>query len=223
MQQHHQLDISVSDKGGLDVKAHYRGHVPDLLSRFSDEVRARALRFVWWKTRYERRLLRASRDMPDWAKATIRQHILHERAVRIAAKLARAAEVRRLKEERRSATIVARHMVEQPVPRSEQRPQPDQVVAGYAPEPQAELRSQPDQVQREPAPVEQVKALPEMDAPAKAVPEPVTPVPEIQLPRIDWSSPAKDRLEPSLTELFAKATSALQATPQPQRDRSRGR
>jgi len=78
----------VSGKGELDVKVHFRGQVPDLLSRFSDEVRARAQRFVWWKSRYERRLLRAIRLMPEWAKETVRQHILHERAVRIEAKTA---------------------------------------------------------------------------------------------------------------------------------------
>lgn len=109
MQQHHQMDVTVSGSGELSVKVHYRDHVPDLLARFSDEVRQRAARFVWWRTRYERQLLKACREMPDWAKATVRQHLLHERAVRIEARMQRQAEQRRLKDQRRVVRMEAIH------------------------------------------------------------------------------------------------------------------
>lgn len=107
MQQHHQMDVTVSGNGELSVKVHYRDHVPNLLARFSDEVRKRASRFVWWKTRYERKLLKKNRDLPDWAKATIRQHLLHERAVRIESRMQRQADLRRLKDQRRVVRIDA--------------------------------------------------------------------------------------------------------------------
>lgn len=83
LQQHHKLDISVQAGGGITVNVHYRDQVPDLFSRFSDEVRKRARYWFLWPTPYERQVWKATKTMPRWARETVRQHILHERAVRI--------------------------------------------------------------------------------------------------------------------------------------------
>jgi hypothetical protein len=206
MHQHHQLDISVTGNGELQIKVHYRGQVPNLLARFSDEVRARAMRFVWWKTRYERRLLRASRHMPDWARATIRQHILHERAVRIEAKLKVEAEKRRLKEQQRSAKIVATQRVTAPEPVRERRSEKAPATPEKVPEKRA---------------VEPERAPPAPPAPAKAIPR--IPLPERDPEQAVWAAPMRQLPTPSLTQQFATATGAWTAIPKPDPDRGRGR
>lgn len=83
MQQPHQLDITVQNGGDIKLNIQYRDHVPDLMSRFSDEVRKRARYWFLWPTPYERKLWKAIEHAPRWARETVRQHILHERALRI--------------------------------------------------------------------------------------------------------------------------------------------
>ncbi|MEQ1716953.1 MAG: hypothetical protein ABL907_13355 [Hyphomicrobium sp.] len=102
MVQHHQMDISVTAGGEVSVKLHYRDAVPDLTSRFSEAVQKRAQRLFWWRSGYERKLWKAAREMPPWARETVRQHILHERASRIEAKLKRL-EAKRLQRELKMA------------------------------------------------------------------------------------------------------------------------
>ena len=108
MAQHHQMDITVTGKGELDIKMHYRDQVPDLMSRFSDEVQRRARRLFWIRSPYERKLWKAARLMPPWARETIRQHILHERAVLIDARLRRLQEQQRQRQLQREAQVTVR-------------------------------------------------------------------------------------------------------------------
>lgn len=204
MPQYHQMDLTVSGKGEIKIDVHYRGQVPDLLGQFSEEVRARAMRFVWWKSRYERQLLRACRLMPEWAKATVRQHILHERAVRVEAKLKRQAERRARKEARRSASIVAR------VQSSGRAPD------GAREAPVAKARLNTVDVRTEHHAQRQVQDVP-------PVQDPPRPEREMDAPGQGWGAPVRELPRLSLTEQFAQETSALKAVPRPEMARDRGR
>ncbi len=116
MQQHHTMTVTVSAGGEIKVDVVYRDRVPDLLSGFTAEVQGQARRFLWWPNAYERKLWRAARGMPFWARATIRQHILHERAERIQARMNAREEVRREREQRRQARLSAKREVAEPHP-----------------------------------------------------------------------------------------------------------
>mgnify|MGYP001180937468 FL=1 len=107
MQRDHELNITVRSGGGIDVKVVYRDKVPDLLAGFSEEARRRARRWSWMPTADERRLWRATRGMPRWARETVRQHILRERAERIEAKLRDKAERAAERQAQRQARMEA--------------------------------------------------------------------------------------------------------------------
>ena len=104
---HHTLDISVRPGGEIKVEVHYKGRVPNLLERFSRDVQLKARNWLQLPSAYERKLWRAARGMPFWARETIRQHILQERAERISARMQRVAENREEKIRRRAARVVA--------------------------------------------------------------------------------------------------------------------
>lgn len=89
-----------------------------------------AKRFLWWPNAYERKLWRAARGMPFWARATIRQHILRERAERIQARLDARAEARRQRELQRLAKLLAVRKVAEPRPilAATSTPQPVPVI-----------------------------------------------------------------------------------------------
>ena len=85
--QDHELTISVSSKNGVNVTVQCRDQVPDLMSRFSDAVQRCARMSFLVKTRYERSVLKATRDLPWYARMTVRQHLLRDRALRFEALL----------------------------------------------------------------------------------------------------------------------------------------
>ncbi len=103
------MDISVSAGGAIKVEVHYKDRVPNLLERFPAEVQRRARSLFWWPTRYERQLLRATKDLPPWAKKTVWQHIFHERAQLVEARLQRVAERNKQKELQRQVAMTAVH------------------------------------------------------------------------------------------------------------------
>lgn len=109
MQQHHQMDISVSAGGAIKVEVHYKDRVPDLLGRFPAAVQRRARSLFWWPSRYERQLLKATKDLPPWAKKTVWQHIFHERAQLVEARQQRVAERKKQKELQRQVAMTAVH------------------------------------------------------------------------------------------------------------------
>lgn len=83
MPRDHELDLTVLSGGEVSVKVHYRDRVPDYLSGFSEAVQRRAKRLFWIKSPFERLLWKATRTMPWWARLTVRQHLLRDRATRI--------------------------------------------------------------------------------------------------------------------------------------------
>lgn len=113
LQQHHTLDISVSSGGEVKINVTYKDRVPDLLSRFPEAVRRRAVRWLHWPSSYERKVWRACKGMPRWARETVRQHLLHERATLIDAHLKRLAEKRRVREARRQVSMTTRQRVQE--------------------------------------------------------------------------------------------------------------
>lgn len=106
----------MSSGGEIKINVIYKDRVPDLLSRFPEAIRKRAARWFWWPNAYERKVLRACKDMPRWARLTVRQHLLHERAVRIQDRLDRLQHKRELREARRKAKIEARQAVREMAP-----------------------------------------------------------------------------------------------------------
>lgn len=116
MLQPHQLTLTTSTGGKIEIHVVHKDRVPDLLSRFSQAVQRRAARWLRWPSSYERRVWRACKGMPWWARATVRQHLLHDRATRIQARLDRIAEKQRLRQERveaRAARVMARQQVQE--------------------------------------------------------------------------------------------------------------
>lgn len=107
MQQHHAMNIAVSSGGQMKVEVVFKERVPDLLSRYPRDVQQKARRLSWWPDRYERKLWQAAHGMPQWARETVRQHILSQRAERITQKLHRKDERRREWELRRQAKMTA--------------------------------------------------------------------------------------------------------------------
>lgn len=85
--QDHELTISVSSKNGVNVTVQCRDQVPDLMSRFSDAVQRCARISFLVKTGYERSVLKATRNLPWYARMTVRQHLLRDRALRFEALL----------------------------------------------------------------------------------------------------------------------------------------
>lgn len=130
MQQHHTMTVTVSAGGEIKVDVVYKDRVPDLLSGFTADVQRLAKRFLWWPNAYERKLWRAARGMPFWARATIRQHILRERAERIQARLDARAEARRQRDLQRQAKLLAVRKVAEPRPilAAASTPQPVPVI-----------------------------------------------------------------------------------------------
>lgn len=120
MQQHHSMDVTVTGDGEIAVKVQYRSRTPDLIGKFSAEVQRLAMRPFRWPNPYERKLHRAARHMPPWARETVRQHILHERATRIEAQLQRIARKRAERERYRVARLQATRTVAE----EEKRPEP---------------------------------------------------------------------------------------------------
>lgn len=107
MQRDHELNITVRSGGGIDVKVVHRDKVPDLLAGFSEEARRLARRWSWMPTVAERRLWYATVGMPRWARETVIQHILRERAERIEAKLRDKAERATKRQAQRQARMEA--------------------------------------------------------------------------------------------------------------------
>lgn len=103
MQQHHGLTIKVGSDGKVDVHVEYREAVPDLISKFPPEVQRLARRWFWWPTQYERDVWSACLTLAPWARATVHQHILHERALWVTAMMRRRALRQQAAEERRRA------------------------------------------------------------------------------------------------------------------------
>lgn len=106
------MDISVGSGGEIKINVTYKDRVPDLLSRFPQAVQRRARRFLHWPSAYERKVWRASKGMPRWARETVRQHLLHERAEWISQRLQKLAE----KRQRRDAVIAATRRVVEAIP-----------------------------------------------------------------------------------------------------------
>jgi hypothetical protein len=109
--QNHVMDITVTNGGEVSVKVHFRDQVPELLSRFPLTVARMARMSFWLKSPYERKLLKAARSMPWWARRTVRQHLLRDRAVRIEALLKRIEQRRRSRLARQAAHIEAHQRV----------------------------------------------------------------------------------------------------------------
>ena len=173
MQQHHQMDISVSAGGAIKVEVHYKDRVPDLLERFPAEVQRRARSLFWWPSRYERQLLKATKDLPPWAKKTVWQHIFHERAQVVEARLQRVAERKKQKELQRQVAITAVQKGGAVEPTRDQIPEPERASgavdrpAPVAAHTQAEMVTVPHQpivVQVMPQPSQPARPLPQVGA-----------------------------------------------------------
>lgn len=141
----HELEVTVGAKGLVEAKVQLRDKVPDLMSRFPKAIQRQAGRFLWISTRYERRLWRACKEMPWWAKATIRQHILHQRALRIEHHVERIRQKREEKLARKQAKLIARQA------RDSVRDEPAAPVQVAAPP--AALMALPPPLTREEAPL----------------------------------------------------------------------
>jgi hypothetical protein len=194
------MDITVAAGGEISVKVHYKERIPDLLSRFPKAVQQRAKRLFWWPSPYERKLWKATQDMPRWARETVRQHILHERAALIQAKLQRLEEKQKERALQQQAKITAHQAVV--VSEPEQAP----VVVKSAEQPAVKVA--PASI---PAPVAAPPLHPAMHAIGGAR----------HLAGTAWSHPTKGAL--TLTEQFALEHGTPPAQPHPllSRDRSR--
>ena len=113
MSQHHAMDIRVSLDGKLEVKVAYRDRIPDLVSEFPLAVQRRARRMFYRPNAYERQLWTAARTMPAWARETVRQHILHERALDIEARMKRSVDRKREWDARRQTVATTLQKVVQ--------------------------------------------------------------------------------------------------------------
>ncbi len=129
VQQHHAMDITVMSGGEIKVQVHYKDKVPDLLSRFPLAVQQRARRWLYWPSRYERKVWKATKGMPRWARETVRQHLLHERAEEIHSRLQRTAARKEARERSKQAKMTATRSIAKPelkpeLPRELPREQP---------------------------------------------------------------------------------------------------
>lgn len=194
------MDITVAAGGEISVKVHYKDRIPDLLSRFPKAVQQRAKRLFWWPSPYERKLWKAAQRMPRWARETVRQHILHERAALIQAKLQRFEEKQKERALRQQAQMTAHQTVVVP------EPVPVPVVVKPVQQPSVQV------------------APASIPAPIPAAP------PRIAVPSIGgarhlagsaWSHPTQGAL--TLTEQFALEHGTPSAQPHPLLSRDRGR
>lgn len=198
LQQHHQMDISVSAGGAIKVEVHYKDRVPNLLERFPAAVQRRARSLFWWPTRYERQLLKATKDLPPWAKKTVWQHILHERAQVVEARMQRVAERKKQKELQRQVAMTAVHKRVAIEPPPEQAPVPErasETVDRPAPV-AARTKEEPAQMPHQHEPI----------VLAAETTKPASPVPQIgalrQASGSAWGHPIPGKL--SLTEQLAQ-------------------
>jgi hypothetical protein len=111
------MTIRVSGGGKIDVHVTCKDRVPDLLQGFSDNVRRRARRWLHWPRSYERKVWRETKGMPRWARETVRQHLLHQRADRINARLQKLAERRHKRAQMTAVVVSATRTVVEAVPR----------------------------------------------------------------------------------------------------------
>lgn len=198
MQQHHQMDISVSAGGAIKVEVHYKDRVPNLLERFPAAVQRRARSLFWWPSRYERQLLKATKDLPPWAKKTVWQHIFHERAQVVEARLQRAAEKKKQRDLQRQVAMTAVQKGVAVEPPRAQIPEAERVsgVVDRAAPVTARTTEKPGEVPLQPEPIALV-AEPT---------QPARPLPQVgalrQASSSAWGHPTPGKL--TLTEQLAQ-------------------
>jgi hypothetical protein len=113
--QPHTMSVSVSSTGKVEVNVTYGEKVPDLISGYPAEIQKYANRWFLFPTRYERDLWNAAKGMAPWARETVRQHILQQRAEHVQYTRKWFDGWRARRESRKHARVVFRQQVVQRV------------------------------------------------------------------------------------------------------------